>query len=133
MNVLVGATGFLGSAVAEELAKRGLPLRCLIRKDADTSPLGNLEVELHEGDARDIDSLRNLMEGAETVISSFTTRIFTRPTALDFWQNDYQGNLNLIRLAQEYKVRKYIFVSYWGLAKFGDFEHGKVKKTVEDL
>ncbi len=133
MNVLVGATGFLGSAVAEELAKRNLPLKCLIRKGADTSPLDNLGVELHEGDARDIDSLRKVMEGAETVISSFTTRIFKRPAALDFWQNDYQGNLNLIRLAQEYKVRKYIFVSYWGLAKFGDFEHGKVKKTVEDL
>ena len=133
MNVLIGATGFLGSAVAEELAKRGLPLRCLIRKGADTSLLANLGVELHEGDVRDIASLAKVMEGAETVISSFTTRIFKRPTALDFWQNDYQGNLNLIGLAQKYKIRKYVFVSYWGLAKFGDFEHGKVKKTVEDL
>ncbi|MCP4716142.1 MAG: NmrA family NAD(P)-binding protein, partial [Deltaproteobacteria bacterium] len=30
-------------------------------------------------------------------------------------------------------VKKFIFVSYWGLAKFGGFEHGKIKKMVEDL
>jgi uncharacterized protein YbjT (DUF2867 family) len=133
MNVLIGPTGFLGGAVAREMAKRGLPLRCLIRKGADISRLQKLGVELHEGDARDLDSVANIMEGADTVISSFTTRIFQRPKALDFWQNDYQGNLNLIQLAKEHKVKKFIFVSYWGLAKFGDFEHGKIKKTVEDL
>jgi len=133
MNVLIGGTGFLGGAVAQEIARRDLPLRCLIRKDADTSRLDKLGVELHEGDARDLDSVAKVMEGAETVISSFTTRIFKRPKAVYFWQNDYQGNLNLIQLAKEHKVKKFIFVSYWGLAKFGDFEHGKVKKTVEDL
>jgi uncharacterized protein YbjT (DUF2867 family) len=133
MNVLVGGTGFLGGAVAEEMVKRQLPVRCLVRKDADTAHLQKLGVELYEGDARDRDSLGKVMDGAESVISSFTTRIFMRPKALDFWQNDYQGNLNLIQLAKEQQAKKYIFVSYWGLAKFGDFEHGKVKKTVEDL
>jgi uncharacterized protein YbjT (DUF2867 family) len=133
MNVLIGGTGFLGSAVAEEMVKRKLPLRCLVRKDSDTSKLKQLGVELFEGDARDINSLKKVMEGAEYVISSFTTRLFKRPKAAYFWDNDYQGNFNLIELAREQKVKKYIFVSYWGLAKFGGFEHGKVKKSVEDL
>ncbi len=133
MNVLIGGTGFLGSAVAEEMVKRKLPLRCLVRKDSDTSKLKQLGVELFEGDARDINSLKKVMEGAEYVISSFTTRLFKRPKAAYFWDNDYQGNFNLIQLAREQKVKKYIFVSYWGLAKFGGFEHGKVKKSVEDL
>ena len=39
MHVLVGATGFLGGAVAEEMVKRQLPVRCLVRKDADTAHL----------------------------------------------------------------------------------------------
>ena len=133
MNVLIGGTGFLGSAVAEEMVKRKLPLRCLVRKDSDISKLKQLGVELFEGDARDIDSLKKVLEGAESVISSCTTRLFKRPKAAYFWDNDYQGNFNLIQLAREQKVKKYIFVSYWGLAKFGDFEHGKAKKSVEDL
>lgn len=133
MNVLIGGTGFLGGAVAEEIVKRQMPLRCLVRKGSDLSKLKRLEVELYEGDARDIDSLRKVMEGAGSVISSFTTRVFKRPKAAEFWENDYQGNLNLIQLAKERGIKKYIFVSYWGLAKFADFEHGKVKKSVEDL
>ena len=133
MNVLIGGTGFLGGAVAQEMVNRQMPLRCLVRKGSDISQLKKLNVELCEGDARDKDSLRKVMEGAESVISSFTTRLFKRPKAAYFWENDYQGNLNLIQLAREQQVKKYIFVSYWGLAKFGDFEHGKVKKMVEDL
>lgn len=133
MNVLIGGTGFLGSAVAEEMVKRQMPLRCLVRKGSDLSKLKQFDVKLFEGDARDIDSLKKVMEGAGSVISSFTTRIFKRPKAAEFWENDYQGNLNLIQLAKEQGIKKYIFVSYWGLAKFADFEHGKVKKSVEDL
>ena len=123
----------MGGAVAEEMVKRQMPLRCLVRKGSDLSKLKRLEVELYEGDARDKDSLRKVMEGAGSVISSFTTRVFKRPKAAEFWENDYQGNLNLIQLAKERGIKKYIFVSYWGLAKFADFEHGKVKKSVEDL
>jgi len=133
MNVLIGGTGFLGGAVAEEIVKRQMPLRCLVRKGSDLSKLKQLDVELYEGDARDVNSLRKVMEGAESIISSFTTRVFKRPKAAEFWKNDYQGNLNLIQLAKERGIKKYIFVSYWGLAKFADFEHGKVKKSVEDL
>ena len=133
MNVLIGGTGFLGGAVAEEMVKQKLPLRCLVRKDSNISKLKKLGVEFCEGDARDIGSLKKVMEGAESVISSFTTRLLERPKAAYFWDNDYRGNFNLIQLAREHKVKKYIFVSYWGLAKFGDFEHGKVKKSVEDL
>ena len=72
------------------------------------------------------------MAGIDAVISSFTTRLPPK-TAGDFWEVDYGGNLSLIRLAQANAVKKYIFVSYWGLAKFSNFEHGKVKKMVEDL
>lgn len=133
MHVLIGGTGFLGGAVAEEMVKRKLPLRCLVRKDADTTKLKQMGVELFEGDARDKHSLKAIMQGAESVISSFTTRLLKRPKAAYFWDNDYQGNFNLIQVAREHGVKKYVFVSYWGLAKFGDFEHGKVKKSIEDL
>ena len=104
MNILVGGTGFLGGAVAEEMVKRKIPLRCLVRKGSDISKLKKLGVELYEGDARDINSLRKIMEGAESVISSFTSRLFKRPKAAYFWENDYQGNLNLIQLAREQLV-----------------------------
>ncbi|KPJ56678.1 MAG: hypothetical protein AMJ42_05055, partial [Deltaproteobacteria bacterium DG_8] len=70
MNVLIGGTGFLGGAVAEEMVRKRMPLRCLVRKGSDISKLKQLGVELYEGDARDMDSLKKVMKGAESVISS---------------------------------------------------------------
>jgi uncharacterized protein YbjT (DUF2867 family) len=130
--LLVGATGKLGGAVAKVLAEQSIPFSCLVRKTADTTKLLQLNPELVQGDVRDGAALAEAMAGIDAVISSFTTRLPPK-TAGDFWEVDYGGNLSLIRLAQANAVKKYIFVSYWGLAKFSNFEHGKVKKMVEDL
>ncbi len=130
--LLVGATGKLGGAVAKALAEQSIPFRCLVRKTADITKLRQLNPELVHGDVRDGVARVEAMAGIDAVISSFTTRLPPK-TAGDFWEVDYGGNLSLIRLAQANAVKKFIFVSYWGLAKFSNFEHGKVKKMVEDL
>ena len=130
--LLVGATGTLGGAVAKELSGQAISFRCLVRKTADTTHLRKLGAELAHGDLRDNAVLAEAMAGIDAVISSFTTRLPPKNSG-DFWEVDYGGNLSLIRLAQANAVKKYIFVSYWGLAKFSNFEHGKVKKMVEDL
>jgi NADH dehydrogenase len=130
--LLVGGTGKLGGAVAKELSEQALPFRCLVRKTSDTTQLRELNCELIPGDVRDRSSLQTAMEGVDTVISSFTTRLPTKQLS-DFWDVDYGGNLSLLELSRTNRVKKYVFVSYWGLAKFSNFEHGKVKRMVEDL
>jgi uncharacterized protein YbjT (DUF2867 family) len=133
MILVVGATGYLGGAVVEELCQRGKRVRCLVRKGSDTSKLQKEGIELVEGDVRDPDSIKKVLKGTETVISSFATRILEDRKVANLWKADYEGNLSLIKSAKEEGVKKYIFVSYWGLAKFGNFEHGRIKKLVEDL
>jgi uncharacterized protein YbjT (DUF2867 family) len=133
MILIVGGTGYLGGTVVEELYRRGKPARCLVRKGSDTSKLQKEGVDLISGDVRDQDVLKKALVGVNTVISSFATRIMKERKVSNLWETDYEGNLSLIRLAKEAGVRKYIFVSYWGLAKFGNFEHGRIKKLVEDL
>jgi uncharacterized protein YbjT (DUF2867 family) len=90
-------------------------------------------VELIAGDVRDAATVRQALQGVTTVISSFSTRILQERNVAALWKNDYEGNLSLIQHAQEAGAKKYIFISYWGLAKFGNFEHGRIKKLVEDL
>jgi uncharacterized protein YbjT (DUF2867 family) len=133
MILVVGGAGYLGGTVVGEVIHQGKPLRCLVRKGSDTSKLTRDEVELVYGDVRDKESLKKSLSGVSTVISSFATRINKEPRVSTLWETDYEGNLSLIRLAREAGVKKYIFVSYWGLAKFGNFEHGRIKKLVEDL
>jgi uncharacterized protein YbjT (DUF2867 family) len=133
MILTVGATGHLGGAIVDELCRRGKPVRCLVRKDADISKLTAAGVEIVYGDVRDRESLSQAVQGVQAIISTFSTRILKERRVSALWENDYEGNLSLIKRAQAAGVKNFIFTSYWGLAKFGNFEHGRIKKLVEDL
>lgn len=67
LNVLTGATGLLGSHIAEQLAQRGERIRALVRPSSDTAYLRSLGAELAVGDLSDADSLRRVVAGADVV------------------------------------------------------------------
>ncbi len=67
LNVLTGATGLLGSHIAEQLAQRGERIRALVRATSDTAFLRRLGAELVEGDLADAASLRRAVAGAAVV------------------------------------------------------------------
>ena len=62
---LTGATGFIGSRVARDLAERGYRLRCLVRSSSDRSHLERLGAEFVEGDVTAPHALTRGMDGAE--------------------------------------------------------------------
>ncbi len=134
MILYVGATGIVGNAAVQALIRQGKQIRCLVREGSDTSQLQHPQVDLVYGDVCDSDALKQAVDGVETVVSSFATLGRSKEKRVKaLWDADYQGNLSLIRYAQGAGVNKFIFLSYWGLAKFADFEHGRIKKLVEDL
>ena len=67
LNVITGATGLLGSHIAERLVARGETVRALVRPAGDTAFLKGLGVELSEGDLNDPDSIRRAVGGADVV------------------------------------------------------------------
>jgi nucleoside-diphosphate-sugar epimerase len=67
LNVVTGATGLLGSHVAEKLIARGERVRALVRPAGDTTFLQQLGVELVTGDLADRESLRQVVDGADVV------------------------------------------------------------------
>ena len=126
MILYVGATGHLGGAAVKELVKQGKTVRCLVRPSTDTSSLEKLGLDYVRVDLRDEAALDAALQGVTTVISSFATNIAKQHSVAALWENDYEGNCALIRRAREAGVEKFIYTSYWGLAKFGGFEHGKI-------
>lgn len=65
---LTGATGFIGSAVAQALAADGWRIRGLARPTSSRSKLSGLDIEWVSGDLGDPDSLRRLVSGATAVV-----------------------------------------------------------------
>jgi nucleoside-diphosphate-sugar epimerase len=69
MTVLVtGATGFVGSHVAEALAARGLRVRALVRPTADARALAAQGIEVAPGDVTDARSLARAAAAVDAVV-----------------------------------------------------------------
>jgi nucleoside-diphosphate-sugar epimerase len=69
MKVFVtGATGFVGSAVAEELLRAGHQVLGLVRSESGAKTLRSLGAEVHFGDLNDVESICNGAALADGVI-----------------------------------------------------------------
>lgn len=67
LALLTGATGFVGTHLAEHLHAGGWRLRALVRPSSDTARLRALGVELCEGSLGDAASIARAAEGAEVL------------------------------------------------------------------
>jgi nucleoside-diphosphate-sugar epimerase len=67
VNLVTGATGLLGSHVAEQLRLRGEAVRALVRPATDASFLRQLGVEIFPGDLQDPQSVQGAVAGADLV------------------------------------------------------------------
>jgi len=83
MRVLVtGASGFLGSWIARELAARGHSLRLLLREGSPPDNLEGLDAERVRGDVLDDASVRAALLGCDAVVHAAGVVHFL-PTGLD--------------------------------------------------
>ena len=134
MKVFVtGATGFVGSHVAEQLEAMGAEVRVLVRKTSRTENLEMLKAERVVGDLRDFESLKKGMAGCEFVFHvGADYRLWTRDPQ-PMYASNVEGTRLIIRAAQETKVRRVIYTSSVATMGFGN--NGRVvdEKTPAQL
>ncbi len=98
MKVLVtGATGFIGSHLAEHLLSRGAAVRCLLRRSSDTVWLRHLDVELVYGDLFDETALAGAVRGVDTIYHS--AGVTKSKTPEGYFRGNVTGTRNLLAAA----------------------------------
>ncbi len=113
MNLVVGATGFLGSEICRQLVAAGRPVRALVRATSDVAKKAALQalgVKLVEGDLKDAASLTAACAGVTAVLSTASATISRQPG--DSLQTvDCDGQINLINAARAAGAAHFVYVS----------------------
>lgn len=113
--IVTGAYGHLGSTIVKELSRRGCAVRGLIIPGELPDEPEHMHMETVTGDIRDSASLRPLFEHLENreIIVIHTAGIVDIKSKLSnlAYQVNVEGTKNIVQLALEYKVKKFIHVS----------------------
>jgi nucleoside-diphosphate-sugar epimerase len=104
--LVIGATGFIGSALVRHLLQRGDSVRVLARDARAAAPLQQLGAEVRLGDLGIATSLAGLAEGMDAV---FHLASVMRGSAADFERVDIRGTEQLLTEARRCGVGRFIY------------------------
>jgi nucleoside-diphosphate-sugar epimerase len=90
VSVITGATGLLGSHVAEQLCARGARVRALVRPESDTRFLQTLPIEIITANLNDLPRDPRALESAGAV---YHCAAFVRDWGI--WQEFFSGTVEL--------------------------------------
>jgi dihydroflavonol-4-reductase len=121
---VTGATGFVGSHVAQELSRHGADLRILIRSSSKLANLEGIPAETVVGDLLQVDALRTALEGCDAVMHvAADYRLWvTDPEKMH--ATNVTGTRELLRLAREQGVPRVVYTS--SVATMGFFSDGRL-------
>jgi len=126
MRVLVtGASGFLGSHIAEQLARQKHTVRVLLRRTSDRSFLRGFETEEALGDVTQPESLPAAVAGVDAVVHA--AGLVKARSAAEFQAVNAGGTANLLSaLNTATDVRRFVLIS--SLAAHGPSPDGRPRR-----
>jgi len=132
MNLVVGATGMVGSEICRLLIAAGKPVRGLVRATSDPAKVDQLKgygVEVVQGDLRDRASLDAACQGVTAAISTASAMPFSYdPEENNIQTTDTEGLMHLIEAAQAAGVEHFVYTSF---TPDYDFPLRNAKRAVE--
>jgi dihydroflavonol-4-reductase len=135
-TLVTGATGFLGSHVARELAGRGEDVRVLVRASSDLRALDGVEAERYTGDLRDSASLERALEGVQRVFHvAADYRLWARDPR-EIHESNVTGTQNLLDAAQRAGVEKFVYtstVATIAVPREGGLPNEETKSSVDEM
>jgi uncharacterized protein YbjT (DUF2867 family) len=136
MILLLGSSGLLGGQVLRKSLEKKYPTRIVLRgssdwKDASMTDLKRRDVEMAIADVTDLKAVKRAFEGATAVINIVG---IMDPLRLDEMEKLHvQGTQNLITVALEKGVQRFIHVGCLGARAESDSVYLRTKFASEEL
>ena len=133
---ITGATGFIGSHVAQALAESGADLRLLVRPQSKTDNIAGLRAETAVGDLSDPPSLKKAMRGCEFVFHLAADYRLWVPDPAPMYRSNVAGTRAILEAARECGVRRVIYcssVATMGFAADGAIADENSPVTLADM
>ena len=111
LNLVTGATGFVGSAVARALLARGRRVRVLARPNSDRRNLAGLAVEIAEGAMEDPCSLARAVAGCRYVYHVAADYRIWVPDPEPMFRANVDGTRDLLTAALEAGAERVVYTS----------------------
>ncbi|PIG91399.1 NAD(P)H-binding protein [Gloeocapsopsis sp. IPPAS B-1203] len=106
---VAGATGETGRRIVQELVKRNIPVRALVRNVESAKSILPAEAELVVGDVLQQDSLRAAVGDSTVLLCATGAKPSFDPTGP--YKVDYEGTKNLVDVAKANGIEHFVFVS----------------------
>lgn len=134
MNVLVvGGSGFIGTALCEELADRGHDVTALSRTPSDADVPDGVETAM--GDVTAYDSIAPAFEGMDCVVNLVALSPLFKPSGGDerHFEVHLGGTENVVEAAGEHGVGRIVQMSALGADPHGETAYIKAKGQAESV
>ncbi len=97
LALVTGASGFVGSHIVDELIRRGVRVRCLLRGTSSKRWLEGKPVECTTGDVCQPEGLDEAVRGADWIVHA--AGLTHAPSAAEFHRANIQGTQNILESA----------------------------------
>ena len=112
ISVLVtGANGLLGNNLCRELLAAGHEVRAFVRQNSNLDGLKDLPVQLHYGDVRDSQSLREAAVGCATLYHTAAVFSYWGYSRNEMISTAQEGATNTVTAAKEVGVQRIVLTS----------------------
>jgi dihydroflavonol-4-reductase len=123
MNLVTGASGFIGSAVVRKLLARGQKVRCLVEPGAKLGNLQGLDVEIVSGDVNDRVAVDAALRGCDTLYHLAAIYALWLPDPALIYRVNVEGSKTVLWAAYKAGVQKVVFTS--SIAAVGEAADGQ--------
>ena len=127
---VTGASGFVGSAVVEELLSRNFAVSALVNRRPLTTGIG--QVQSIKGDLFDDRALDDAMRGCDAVIHLVGIILEKPARGITFERIHYQGTKTVVNAAKRNGVKRFIHMSALGTRPDAASNYHKTKFAAEE-